>query len=394
MAMLVSLAWLLLAGAAAAASPPAKPPAAATLEVFVRDGCPHCADAERFLEKLHGEQPALAVTIRNVSRDRQALARLNELVARTPGAIAAVPAFHMHGELLIGFADEASSGAQVKALIARGAATPGKAAADDDRCRIEAEEPCATPVDAQSGTIELPWIGTRISLDEVGLPLFTIAIGLLDGFNPCSMWVLILMVSMLAVVGDRRRMIAIAGTFVAIQGIAYFAFMAAWLNLFLLIGVSRASEITLGLIALAAGLIHVKDSVAFGRGISLSIPDSAKPGLYQRMRALIHEQSLAVAIAGTVALGVLVQLIELLCTSGLPALYTRILTLRQMDPLHYYGYILLYNLVYMLDDAVLLAIGVVTLSTKRMQEKEGRLLKLVSGLAMVGLGIYLLAVPG
>jgi hypothetical protein len=167
--------------------------------------------------------------------------------------------------------------------------------------------------------------------------------------------------------------------------------MAAWLNLFLLIGISRTSEIVLGAIALAAGFVHVKDFFALGRGVSLSIPQSAKPGLYQRMRALIRERSLAVALGGTVVLGILVQLVELLCTSGLPALYTRILTMRRLDAWSYYGYLLLYDLMYMLDDVALLAVGVVTLSQSRMQEKEGRLLKLVSGLAMALLGIYLIA---
>jgi uncharacterized membrane protein HdeD (DUF308 family) len=142
-----------------------------------------------------------------------------------------------------------------------------------------------------------------------------------------------------------------------------------------------------------AGIIHVKDYFAFGVGVSLSIPTSAKPGIYQRMRALIHEQSHVVAIAGTVVLGILVQIVELLCTSGLPALYTRILTLRSLDALHYYAYIGLYILMYMIDDVMILGVGVVTLSQKRLQEKEGRLLKLVSGAIMVLLGLYLIFMP-
>lgn len=377
-------------------SPIAAEPVAATaeLEVFVREGCPHCAEAKVFLEGLRGERPDLQVVIRDIQKDRSALERLRELVAKSPGRTAGVPAFYLRGELLIGFSGPDTTGAQIRQLLGRAAAaTAPQGPPGADNCRIEAPEPCATPVRPEGGFVELPWIGTRIDIDQVGLPLFTVAIGLLDGFNPCSMWVLVLMVSMLAAVGDRRRMIAIAGTFVAIQGIAYFAFMAAWLNLFLVIGISRTSEIVLGVIALVAGLIHVKDYFAFGRGITLSIPAAAKPGIYQRMRALMHEQSLALAIAGTVVLGILVQIVELLCTSGLPALYTRILTLRQLDALHYYGYIGLYIAMYMIDDVVLLAIGVVTLSQKRLQEKEGRLLKLLSGAIMVLLGVYLILVP-
>ena len=343
-AVVAAALWLGLPGAACAAAPAEGVPDAVELEVFVREGCPHCERAEQFLAKLGREQPALRITIRDVSRDPLALERLLALVAGTPGAIAGVPAFHAKDGLLIGFTDETTTGPLVRGLLAR-AAGPR----EGDRGG-EARVPSAAPGSAEAGTIELPWIGRRLSLDQVGLPVFTVAIGLLDGFNPCSMWVLVLMVSMLAAVGDRRRMVAIAGTFVAIQGIAYFAFMAAWLNLFLVIGISRASEIVLGAIALAAGLVHVKDYFAFGRGVSLSIPAAAKPGIYQRMRRVLHEESLAVAIAGAVVLAVLVQVVELLCTSGLPALYTRILTLRHLDPWSYYGYLLLYNAMYMLDD--------------------------------------------
>lgn len=368
--------------AAGAENATAGAPAPAAIEVFVRDGCPRCADAEAFLEALRREDPGLVVTVRDVGRDAAALARLRALAAAT-GAAVSVPAFAVRGELLVGFADAATTGPCLRELLAGG--TVAQADVYGGSCACGAEAPC---VDA--GTIRLPWIHRRIGVADVGLPLFTIAIGLMDGFNPCSMWVLLMMVSMLAAVGDRRRMIAVAGTFVAIQGIAYFAFMAAWLNLFLLIGISRLSEIALGLVAVAAGLVNVKDFVALGRGPSLSIPRRAKPGIVERLRHLVREQRMAVTIAGTVVLAVLVQLVELLCTSGLPALYTRILTLQQLDPWRYYGYLLLYNVMYMLDDVVVLTVGVVTLSQHRLQRNEGRLLKLLSGVAMVLLGGYLL----
>ena len=215
--------------------------------------------------------------------------------------------------------------------------------------------------------------------------------GLLDGFNPCSMWVLILMISLLAPMGDRLRMFAVAGTFVAVEGIAYFLFMAAWLNLFLFIGWSRLSEILIAVIALVAGAINLKDFWAFGWGVSLSIPQFAKPGIYARIRAILSANNVWAAMSAAVVLAVLVQMVELLCTSGFPALYTRILTLRDLHGAAYYGYLLLYNAAYMLDDVIVLAIGVMTLSQRRLQEREGRWLKLLSGSVMVGLGVYLLA---
>jgi hypothetical protein len=204
------------------------------------------------------------------------------------------------------------------------------------------------------------------------------------------MWVLLLMISLLAPLNDRKRMLAIAGTFVLVQGIAYFAMMAAWLNLFLFIGLSRASQIVIAVIAIAAGLINLKDFVAFGRGITLSIPEAAKPKIYHRMRGILHAPTYTAAIVGTIVLALLVQVVEFMCTSGFPALFTRILTLKQLEPAAYYGYMLLYNLAYMLDDMIVLGIGVTLLSRHRLQEKEGRVLKLVAGVVMIGLGIYLL----
>lgn len=355
------------------------------IEVFVREGCPHCAEAKAFLAALQHEQPRLRIDTRDVEREPAALERLQQLAAQQ-GTAARVPAFVVGGQLLIGYS-EGITGKLIRDTLAHAqpalpqAAAASCEAADSNVCSFEPPPP---------ETFTLQFLGRTLSLDEIGLPLFTVAMGLLDGFNPCSMWVLILMISLLAPLNDRPRMLAIAGTFVAVQGIAYFLFMAAWLNVFLLIGLSRASEIVIAALALIAGAINLKDFWRFGQGISLSIPAAAKPGIYTRMRRVLHADNLAAALLGTVLLGVLVQIVELMCTSGFPALFTRILTLRQPDELGYYAYLLLYVAAYMFDDVVILTIGVVTLSQHRLQEREGRWLKLLSGVVMVGLGIYLL----
>jgi len=373
-------AGLSIPAAAADAVPPLE------IEVFVREGCAHCEAAKDFLGELARERPSLRVAFVDVRRDPGALARLIEISRRAGIAQPGVPTISIGGELIVGFDTPETTGAQVRAALDHG--TPPVATGSAPVCGVADEIACKAPVE---DSIEIPLIGRKVSIQEVGLPLFTIVIGLLDGLNPCSMWVLILMISMLATLEDRLKMLAIAGTFVLIEGIAYFAFMAAWLNLFLLVGLSRASEIAIALFAIVAGAINLKDFFVWGRGISLSIPASAKPGIYARLRAVLHAKGLGMAVAGAALLAVLVQIVELLCTSGFPALYTRILTLRRLDSAAYYGYLLLYNLMYMLDDIVVLAIGIATLSQRRLQEKEGRVLKLVAGLVMLGLGAYLLA---
>ncbi len=188
-------------------------------------------------------------------------------------------------------------------------------------------------------------------------------------------------------------MFLIGGTFVAIEGLAYFAFMAAWLNTFLLIGLSRLTEVILGGVGVLAGAVNIKDFWASKRGMSLGIPSAAKPGLYAGIRRILQADNMAAAIVATILFAVLVQAVELLCTAGLPALYTRILTMQSLDSWSYYGYLVLYNAAYMLDDVVVLAIGVVTISHYKLQEREGRWLKLLSGVVMAGLGAILLLHP-
>jgi glutaredoxin len=339
--------------------------AAAELEVFTRPGCPWCAEAERFLAELRREQPGLDVSVRDVERDPAARTRLADLAAAAGVRRLGVPAFWVGGELLVGFRPGETE-ARIRALLAHARPAP------------------------ERESIETPLFG-RLDVRDLGLPLFTVALGLVDGFNPCAMWVLLFVLALLVNLHSRAKMLLIAGTFVAVSGIAYFALMAAWLNVFLLLGYSRGVEIVLGLVAAAVGALNVKDFFAFGLGPSLAVAEAAKPGLYGRVRRIVQAESLAAAVGGAVVLAVLVNLVELACTAGLPAVYTRILSLHPMPAWRYYAHLALYNVAYVADDAVVLAIAVVTLGRRKLQERAGRWLKLLSGVVMLALGAALLA---
>lgn len=261
------------------------------IEVFVREGCPHCEAARSFLAALERERSALRVTLIDIRRDPDALARLHQLSRDAGIAQPGVPTIRVGDRLIVGFDTPATTGEQIRAALALAfdSARGPPDVVGASTCAVAGETVCRSPYE---DSVEIPFIGRKVGVADLGLPLFTVVIGLLDGLNPCSMWVLILMISMLATLGDRRRMLAIAGTFVLIEGIAYFAFMAAWLNLFLLIGLSRISEVAIALLAIVAGLINLKDFVAFGRGITLSIPAAAKPGIYARLRVILHAERL------------------------------------------------------------------------------------------------------
>ncbi|MCC6968050.1 MAG: NrdH-redoxin [Nitrospira sp.] len=361
------------------------------LEVFVRTGCSHCEAAKVFLEELRRTRPALRILIVDIDRDPQALARFERLAHLHALPVVGVPMFYLNGELIVGYQDERSTGARLLAMLDQSPTTP--ATEPFAACR-PAQPDCTgtSPQITETDSIVLPWVG-RVSADELGLPLFTLAIGLLDGFNPCAMWVLLFLLSLLATLRDRFAMVLISGTFVLVSGLIYFAFMAAWLNLFLLIGLSHAVQFILGALAIGIGLVNVKDFFAFRRGFSLSIPDSAKPGIYARIRRIVQAEHRTGALAGVILLAGLVNMVELLCTAGFPTLYTQVLSTYHLPAWHYYAYLGLYNLAYIADDVLMVTLAVVTLGRRKLEEREGRWLKLISGAVMIALGLLLILKP-
>jgi hypothetical protein len=306
-----------------------------------------------------------------------------------------VPAFDVRGTLIVGYGGERSTGARIRALL-DGRAPRAHSVEPEWTCEDDesgASECAPSHDDEEAATaVELPLFG-RLSASAVGLPLFTIALGLVDGFNPCAMWVLLFLLTLLINLKSRRKMLMIAGIFVLTSGLVYFAFMAAWLNVFLIIGLSRGVQIGFGAVAAFAGAIHVKDFFAYHRGITLSIPESAKPKLYARARRVLNAENTFAALFAAAILAIAVNFVELLCTAGLPAIYTQILAAQGLSRSSYYGYLALYNLAYVADDALMVTIAVVTLSRRRLDEKEGRWLKLISGLVMLTLAGLLLFAP-
>jgi glutaredoxin len=362
--LLVGALLFALSGAASQAEEP--PP---DIDVFVRSGCPHCEAAKVFLDRLQREHPSLHIVFHDLAQDSSALQRLQALEARGIVTVG-VPTFLVGDELIVGFRSADTTGAEIRARVD---APPGR------------------PAGAPAG-IQTSWFG-ELRMSDLGLPLFTIVIGLLDGFNPCAMWVLLFLLSLLVNLRDRRKMALLAGTFVLVSGLVYFAFMAAWLNVFLLIGLSRAVQVGLGGIALFVGAVNVKDFFAWRRGLTLSIPESAKPGLYARIRAILQAETLTGALAGIVILAGLVNMVELLCTAGFPALYTHMLSLQGLPMWEYYGYLGLYNAAYIFDDSLMVTVAVITLSRKKLQEHAGQWLKLASGTVMASLGLVLILKP-
>ncbi|MCK5662456.1 MAG: hypothetical protein KAI17_03170, partial [Thiotrichaceae bacterium] len=170
-------------------------------------------------------------------------------------------------------------------------------------------------------------------------------------------------------------------------------FMAAWLNLFLFANQLVYLTAAAGLVAMLIGAINIKDYFFFRQGISLTIPEKSKPRLFKRMRAIAQAGQWPAMITATVVLALAANSYELLCTAGLPMVYTRVLTLNELSDYQYYLYLALYNVIYILPLLLIVAVYTFTLGNKKLSEQEGRLLKLLSGGMMLGLGGMLFFAP-
>jgi hypothetical protein len=337
---------------------------------FWSHNCPHCQNARTALQAIARENPWLTLHSANIVKNRDQALRYQEMAASLGRQAQSVPGFFVCGQMFVGW-DDAGYTAQYLLQTA-------------SLCRNQGVGNIPKP--------ELVFPGS-IREDDYSLPLFTLIIAGLDAFNPCAFFVLLFLLSLLTNARSRRRMLLVGGTFVLISGALYFVFMAAWLNLFLLIGSITWINLAAGVLAVTIGLFSIKDFLFAMHGPSLSIPQSAKPKLFSRMRDLIAADNLPVLLTSTVLLAVVANSYELLCTAGFPMVYTRVLTLHQLGNTEYYLYLMLYNLIYVIPLLLIVTLFVVTLGGRKLAMNEGRLLKLLSGTMMFGLGMVLLLQP-
>lgn len=372
--------WSLPAMAEVPASTPV------VLHYFWAEGCSHCAEARPRLDGLLKRYPEVRLQDYEISRNRDHLDLLRELCREAAQPVVATPAMLLADRLWIGF--DASVEREILEVLER----CRREGCEDFLATLRAPVAPARMPAPQVETVAVPLLGEGAAAD-FSLPLLTLLLGLLDSFNPCAFFVLFFLLSLMLHSHSRRTMWLVGGTFILCSGILYYLFMAAWLNLFLLVGQMRWITAVAGGLAVVAALINIKDYYLPRVGITLSIPESAKPGLFARMRRLLRAGNTLSLLGGTLVLAVAANSYELLCTAGFPMVYTRVLTLRGLPAADYYLWLGLYNLVYILPLLAIVVLFVVTLGRHTLSEEQGRLLKLLSGCMMLLLGLALLLRP-
>lgn len=336
------------------------------LHVFFLPDCPHCHEAIAFLKADSG----IDFVLHDVTTPaNDALLRMVANQHRIPEWELGVPLFVYGSRYLVGFESAKTTGRELLALAA------GEAA-------IEAHENGATEID-------LPLIG-RIDPSHYSLLALTALMGLSDGFNPCAMWVLVYLISLIAGLEDRRKIWWLVGTFVLASGVLYFLFMTAWLNLFLLIGYVRPLTQLIALVAIGFGADHLFQ-LALTRGIiECEVGDAA-----QRQRMMQWARNLVAAPVGlasivlVIGLAFAVNAVEFVCSAALPAIYTHVLSLTDLPASQHYGYMALYVAFFMLDDLIIFGLAAFAVQ-KMIDTRYAAWSRAAGGVVLIGLGLWML----
>jgi len=251
------------------------------LYFFWGDGCPHCAKEKIYLDMAKRKYPQLEVKSYEVWHNRTNAIFLSRLLDAAGIKSTGVPVTFIHTEVFAGFNDRTAQ--EIEKRI--------QYCIQNKKACVEPSERPRSPVSQEKHQIIKVLFLGDIDLSVISLPVMTVILGGLDSFNPCAFFVLFFLLSLLIHAKSRERMFLIGGTFVFFSGFIYFVFMAAWLNLFIIAGQLLVITVIAGIIALTVAVINIKDFFFFSKGVSLSIPEKAKPKLFERMRNLLKSTS-------------------------------------------------------------------------------------------------------
>jgi len=335
------------------------------IDFFWGEGCPHCAQEEVFLDQLQSDYPNLVIN-RYEIHDPANNQLLKEVGQRLNADTSGIPFTVVGDQYFVGFLSDDTTGQKIKQALGLDSVVTDQ--------------------------INLPFLGT-VQTKDFSLPLLTFVIALLDGFNPCAMWTLMFLISLLLGLKDRRRMWILGFAFIVTSAFVYFLFLSAWLNLFLFIGFITWVKIIIALVALASGTYYLRDFFTNKNGACKVTGNQKRQKVFARLKTITQNKQFIFALTGIILLAFVVNLVELVCSAGLPAVYTQILALSNLPPWQYYLYLVFYILIFMLDDLIIFFIAMTTLKAVGLSSKYSRLSHLIGGILMVLIGLLLIFKP-
>lgn len=381
------------------------------LYFFYGDGCPHCAKEEKILDKLEKDRPGVVIRRYEVWHNRDNAQLLSRLAKDLNFKVAGVPFLIIGDETVSGYYSDETTGAEIVAIVddhikngCNDIVAPFLSGIKEDGTCVHGCDPgdaecvhnCGCDIATKKDIperVNIPILG-EVEIKNLSLPLLTFVIAAADGFNPCAMWVLLFLISLLLGMENKKRMWILGLAFIAVSGAVYFLFLSAWLNLFLFLGFVSWIRILIGLVALGSGGYHLYDYYQNRDGTCHVTAGEKRKKIFDKLRGIVAEKRFWLALSGIILLAAAVNLVELVCSAGLPAVYTQVIALAKLPAWQYYGYLLFYILIFMLDDLFIFFIAMFTLRMKAISSRYTRWANAVGGLIMLLIGLLLLFKPG
>lgn len=370
------------------------------LYFFYGDGCPHCAKEEKFLEQLKAKNANIEIHSFETWNNSKNANLLMELGKELNTNVSGVPFLIIGDRVVSGYYSDETTGKKISDIVenyklygCKDIVAPFLVKNGDTNSNKNCDtNPEKTKNDIPE-TIALPILG-EVKTKNISLPLLTFFVAGTDGFNPCAMWVLLFLINLLLGMKDRKKMWILGTAFIVSSGSVYFLFLNAWLSLFVFLKYVRWIRVVIAIVALASGAYSIKDWWDNRDGGCHVINSEKRKKVFGRIREIISAQSFFISLVGIIVLAAAVNLVELVCSAGLPAIYTQVMAMSDLPTWQYFAYLFFYILIFMADDILVFVIAMKTLEIKASDSVFSRYSSLIGGAIMVILGILLVFKPG
>ena len=350
------------------------------IHFFYLPTCPHCAEQKPIIQELQAEMTDISFHSHDASsQEGSALLYKMATEAGLDTSRLAVPTTFIGKHPLVGVHTKEQIIDTIQECI--------------QNCK-HGEEMNVTSQEMETSftDYELPFIG-RVDLTAYSLPALAIILGLIDGFNPCAMWVLVYLIGLLVGVNDRKKIWIIVGSFVLASGVLYFIFMSAWINIFLLVGYNRLLTMAIGLVALGGGILGLKDYMTTKGELACKVVDEkGHEKTIKNMERIVSEPLSIAIIFSIIGLAFVVNSVEFVCSSAIPAVFTQILAISGLSAFQHYAFIGLYVLFFMLDDILIFGMAAFAIGSG-IGQKYAKHSKLIGGIILSILGIIMVFAP-
>ena len=368
------------------------------LYLFYGDGCPHCASEKELLKQLENSYENFEVVKYEVWYDKENQQFLDLIKEKLEVKDSGVPVTIIGKTVIVGYSD--SVGGRIKRAIkfykeneyvdVVSQIKDGTYVKDEEKVDDFSEQ--EKEQDAES-TIDVPIIG-KINLKNVSIGSAAALLGLLDGFNPCAMWILLFLISMLVGMKDKKRMWIIGLTFLLSSALVYMLIMLSWLNVVVNISTSIFLRNIIAVIAIVGGLINLYNFFKKQDDGCTVVDEKKRKKIFSKIKKFTREKSLVLALIGTITLAVSVNIIELACSAGLPLVYTQLLAINNITGLSAFLYVLLYMIFFLFDDFFVFFVAMKTMEVTGISTKYSKYSHLIGGILMLVIGFLLIFKPG